>query len=170
MAGELGHVHVPMHGLIESDQPLPRCNCGFHGDVESVASLTGIRNNLLPYWLTRYPEHELHDLDALEGAKRVRGLAEQGDELALRIFEQQAMAIGRLFTVAANFTDPDVYFIGGGVIETEPSFRDWFLGRVEVHTQLRDEQRRVASIELVPDLDMAGARGSAIAGLSALAH
>lgn len=170
MAGELGHVHIPMHGLIEADQALPLCNCGFHGDVESVASLTGIRNNLLPYWLTRYPDHVLQAVDALDGAKRVRGLAELGDEMSLRIFEQQAMAIGRLFTVAANFTDPDVYFIGGGVIETEPAFRDWFLERVEVHTELREEQRRVASIELVPDLDMAGARGSAIAGLSALAH
>ena len=40
--------------------------------------------------------------------------------MARKIFEQQAMAIGRLFTVAANFTDPDVYFIGGGVIEAAP--------------------------------------------------
>jgi glucokinase len=170
MAGELGHVHIPMRGLLADDQPVPHCNCGFDGDAESVASLTGIRNNLLPYWLTRYPDHELHDTDVLEAATRVRSLGEQGDELALRIFEQQAMALGRLFTIAANFTDPDAYFIGGGVIEAEPHFRDWFLARVQEHTWLREEQRRVAEFALVRDLDMAGCRGSAVAALSALGH
>ncbi|HSJ92348.1 MAG TPA: ROK family protein [Ilumatobacter sp.] len=170
MAGELGHVHIPMRGLLADDQPVPHCNCGFDGDAESVASLTGIRNNLLSYWLTRYPDHELHHTDVLEAAKRVRSLGEQGDELALRIFEQQAMALGRLFTIAANFTDPDAYFIGGGVIEAEPHFRDWFLARVQEHTWLREEQRRVAEFALVRDLDMAGCRGSAVAALSALGH
>ncbi len=170
MAGELGHVHIPMEGLLGDAQPMPTCNCGFVGDAESVASLTGIRNNLLPYWLTRYPNHALQGVDALEAAKRVRGFGERNDEMARHIFEQQAMAIGRLFTIAANFSDPDVYFVGGGVIEAEPSFRDWFLERVRDHTWLRDEQRRVAEVALVTDLDMAGARGSAVAALSALGH
>lgn len=170
MAGELGHVHIPMQGLLCDGQPVPTCNCGFSGDAESVASLTAIRNNLLPYWLTRYPNHELNGVDPLEAAKRVRGFGERGDEMALQIFDQQAMAIGRLFTIAANFTDPDVYFIGGGVIEAEPHFRDWFLDRVRTHTSLRDEQLAVASFQLVTDLDMAGCRGSAVAALSALGH
>ncbi len=170
MAGELGHVHIPMDGLLDDDQPTPRCNCGFVGDAESLASLTGIRNNLLPYWLTRYPDHELAGVELLEAAKQVRGFGVRGDEMALHIFEQQAMALGRLFTIAANFTDPDVYLLGGGVVEAEASFRDWFLGRVEEHTLLRDEQREVASFALVTDLDMAGARGSAIAALAVLGH
>jgi hypothetical protein len=75
-----------------------------------------------------------------------------------------------LFTIAANFVDPDVYLLGGGVVEAAPAFRDWFLARVEEHTFLRDEQRAVASFALVADLDMAGARGSAIAAMSALGH
>jgi glucokinase len=49
------------------------------------------------------------------------------------------------------------------VVETAPQFRDWFLGKVREHTDLRDEQARAASFALVPDLDMAGARGAAIA-------
>ena len=170
MAGELGHAHIPMDGLLADGQPTPRCNCGFVGDAESVASLTGIRNNLLPYWLTRYPDHELVGVEPLEAAKQVRGFGVRGDEMALQVFEQQAMALGRLFTIAANFTDPDLYLLGGGVVEAEPSFRDWFLGRVEEHTLLRDEQRKVASFALVTDLDMAGARGSAIAALAVLGH
>ena len=83
--------------------------------------------------------------------------------MALKVFEQQAMALGHLFTIAANFTDPHAYFVGGGVVESEPHFRDWFVRTVGEHTSLRDEQREVAVFELVPDLDMAGARGAAVA-------
>jgi glucokinase len=168
MAGELGHVQIPLHDLLGEGQPLPVCNCGFVGDAESVASLTGIVNNLLPYWLSRYPDHPLHQVrPARAAAMKVRGLAEQGDELALAVFEQQAAALGRLFTIAANFTDPHAYFLGGGVVEAAPHFREWFLARVRAHTQLRDEQARVATLELVPDRDMAGARGAAIAARDA---
>jgi glucokinase len=169
MAGELGHVHIPMHGLLAADQPLPSCACGFLGDAESVASLTGIARNLLPYWLTKFDDHPLHQVSSpAEAAKKVRGLGEKGDPLALKIFEQQAMALGRLLTIAANFTDPSAYFLGGGVVEAAPHFREWFLAKVREHTLLRDEQAAVARFALVPDLDMAGARGAAVAALEKL--
>ena len=168
MAGELGHVHIPMGGFLQPGQPLPHCNCGFDADLESVASLSGIMNNLLPYWLTQYPAHPLAGQPISDAAKAVRGYAQRGDEMALKIFEQQAAAIGCMFTIAANFTDPDAYFVGGGVVEAEPHFRDWFLERVSQHTQLREEQRAVAEFLVVPDLDMAGARGSAMAALNAI--
>jgi glucokinase len=168
MAGELGHVWLPMDGLLAPGQPMPMCNCGLAGDAESVASLTAIERNLLPYWLTQYPGHELASQPASAAAMLVRRFGEAGDPLALKIFEQQAMAIGRLLTIAANFTDPHVYLLGGGVVEAKPEFRDWFLGRVRAHTVLRAEQALVESIALVPDLDMAGARGSAIAARAAV--
>jgi glucokinase len=168
-AGELGHVHIPMPGLLGEGQPLPKCNCGFSGDAESVASLTGIEVNLLPYWLSRYPKHELNKAESIaRAAKLVRGYGESGDEMALHIFEQQAMAIGRLFTIAANFMDPDAYFVGGGVVEAEAQFRDWFLQKVRDNTQLKEEQAAVARFTIVPDLDMAGARGAALAALSSI--
>lgn len=168
MAGELGHVQIPMDGLLDQGQPVPRCNCGLFGDLESVASLSGIQNNLLPYWLTRYPDHPLAQLPIGDAAKGVRGSAERGDAMALRIFEQQAIAIGRMFTIASNFTDPDAYFVGGGVVESAPHFRDWFLATVSDATHLRPEQRAVAIFAVVADLDMAGARGSAVAALHAI--
>jgi glucokinase len=168
MAGELGHVWIPMDGLLGPDQPPPACNCGLSCDAESIASLTGIKKNLLPYWLTRFPGHELAGVTPAEAAKLVRGYGERGDPLALSVFGQQAMALGRLFTIAANFTDPDVYFVGGGIVEAAPHFRDWFLERVREHTILRAEQARAATVTLVPDLDMAGARGSAIAARAAV--
>ncbi len=170
MGGELGHVIIPLDGLLEPDQPLPRCNCGNVGDVESIASLTGILKNLLPYWLSRYPDHPLAAMPPLAAAKAVRGLAAGGDMLSLKVFEQQAMALGRLNSLAAQFTDPHAYFVGGGVVETEPGFRSWFLGKVIEHTSLRDEQRKVSTVELIPDLDMAGARGAAVAALAVAAR
>lgn len=166
MAGELGHVHIPMEGLLAEGQPIPQCNCGFRGDAESVASLTGIEKNLLPYWLQKFPEHELARAGSIaKAAKLVRTYGEKGDPLGRKIFEQQAIALGHLFTIAANFTDPTAYFIGGGVVETAPEFRNWFLATVREHTKLREEQARVARFALVPDLDMAGARGAAVAAL-----
>jgi predicted NBD/HSP70 family sugar kinase len=168
MAGELGHIWLPLEGLLAPGQAIPTCNCGLPGDAESIASLTGIEKNLLPYWLTRFPGHPLASEPADVAAKLVRGYGEAGDPLALKIFDQQAMAIGRLLTIAANFTDPHVYLLGGGVVEAAPHFRDWFLDRVRGYTVLRDEQAQVASIALVPDLDMAGARGSAIAARDAI--
>lgn len=169
MAGELGHVHVPMHGLLAEGQPLPHCNCGNDGDAESVASLTGIEKNLLPYWLTRYEGHELGRVGSLaQAAKLVRSYGEKGDPMARKIFEQQATAIGRLFTIAANFTDPTAYFLGGGVVEAAPEFREWFLAKVRENTALREEQVQASRFALVPDRDMAGARGAAVAALESL--
>jgi predicted NBD/HSP70 family sugar kinase len=168
MAGELGHIQIPMGGLLLADQPVPRCNCGLFGDLESVASLSGIANNLLPYWLSRYPDHPLGRIDLGRAARSVRSYGERGDDLARHIFGQQAMAIGRMFTIAANFTDPDAYFVGGGVTDASVDFRIWFLGEVRAATALREEQAEVATFDIVPDLDMAGARGSALAALRAI--
>lgn len=170
MAGELGHVSIPLEGLLEPGQPVPQCNCGIAGDVESIASLTGIVKNLLPFWLTRHPGHPLASMDIVTAAKKVRTLATEGDELALQVFAQQAMAIGRLFTLVSNVTDPHAYFVGGGVVETEPAFREWFVGQVLAGTAFRKEQREVSTIGVIPHLDMAGARGAAVAALAVAAR
>jgi len=168
MAGEFGHIQIPLDGLLGPGQPVPLCNCGLYGDAESVASLTGIERNLLPYWLSQFDDHDLAAVEPpAKAAKLVRGYGVAGDLLALKIFEQQAMALGRLFSIAAAFTDPDVYFVGGGVVEAEPGFRDWFLAKVRENTVLREEQARAAVFALVPDLDQAGARGAAIAARAA---
>jgi glucokinase len=168
-AGELGHVHIPMEGLLAEGQPIPSCNCGFVGDVESVASLTAIEANLLPYWLSRFEGHELGKIaDIGEAAKAVRSYGERGDPLARRIFEQQAIAIGRLFTIASRYSDPDAYFVGGGIAETVPEFREWFLAKVRENTALEKEQEETSTFALVEHLDMAGARGAALAALESV--
>jgi glucokinase len=161
MAGELGHVRVPLDGVLADGQPVPLCNCGRAGDAESLASLSGITRNLLPYWMTRFPDHVVAGLAVDQGARRLRALAEADDPLALKVFEQQAATIGRLFTLVADVIDPDAYFIGGGVVEAIPSFRNWFVERVEASLGVRAEQSRTVAV--VADGDMAGARGAALA-------
>jgi predicted NBD/HSP70 family sugar kinase len=90
------------------------------------------------------------------------------DPLALEVFDQQAMALGRLFTIAGNFVDPSAYFVGGGVVEASRRFREWFFARVCENTSLRREQLEMSTFALIPDLDMAGARGAAIAARQSL--
>jgi glucokinase len=166
MAGEVGHVHIPMHGLLAEAQPIPSCNCGFEGDAESFASLTGIEKNLLPYWLTRFPDHDLNRVESRgEAAKLVRGYGDAKDPMAVEIFTQQAIALGRLFTIVSNLFDPDAYFLGGGVVEASPSFREWYLEKVRANTSLRKEQLERVTFALIPELDMAGARGAALAAV-----
>jgi len=160
-AAEVGHVVLPTHGLLEPDQPNPKCNCGRAGDAEAWASLTGIRNNLLPYYLEKYPDHPLWQVEeGGERAKQVRSFGESGDEMARRIFKKQAVALGVLFDIAMQFLDLDAFFVGGGVMQTNLEFREWFLRTIREHLPLRDEQRGV-SVEVAPDGDMAGARGAA---------
>jgi Helix-turn-helix domain len=60
---------------------------------KGVASPTGIENNLLPYWLTQFPDRPLGAIEVPdEAGRQVRAYGEAGDEMALRIFG--AMALG----------------------------------------------------------------------------
>ena len=168
MAGELGHMPLPTADLLQDDQPVPACNCGREGDAESFASLTAIGKNLLPYWLTKFPGHPLGELEIEQAAFALRQYAEKHDPLALAVFEQQAKAIAMLFTMASSFIDPHAYFVGGGVVQAEAAFRNWFLATIEQNVRLRPEQRAIVRFGVVPDLDLAGARGAALLALRAL--
>jgi glucokinase len=56
------------------------------------------------------------------------------------------------------------------VVGSAPRFRTWFLAQVRDQTVLRTEQAAAAAFALVPDLDMAGARGSVLAAVQAPAR
>ena len=164
MAGELGHVHIPMDGLLQEGQAVPQCNCGFVGDAESVASLTGIRKNLLPYWLIRYPFHDLAAMPIDEAAKALRTYGERGDETgAARCSSNRRWrSDGCSPSPPTSPTrTPTSWAVAWSKLLA--TFRDWFLDTVRANTHLRDEQLEVAEFALVPDLDMAGARGAAVA-------
>ena len=95
--GELGHVLIPYQSIAGTAGLKPECNCGRTGDLESVCSLTAIEKSLLPFFLPRYPGHELAKLGNLhQAAKLVRGLADKGDALSRDIFRVQAHGSGPL--------------------------------------------------------------------------
>ncbi len=159
-AAELGHVTLPgdwyPHGTIPA-----RCNCGKNSDLESIASLTGIELNLLPYFLPKFSGHPLADLPIKDAAKKVRGLAEKGDELSRTVFRAQAWALGAHIDQMINVFDPEAIFIGGGVIEASEDLKNWYLAMIRESIPFRDEQRDL-EIAIVPDGDKAGARGAAV--------
>jgi len=161
--GELGHVLIP-YGQIKGIEGLvPTCNCGRVGDLESVCSLTAIRQSLLPYFLARQPDHPLTALgDVAKAAKLVRGRAEAGDPLCRDVFRVQAHALGLFFDEMINVFDPDALIVGGGAVETSPAFQRWFVDEIRAGMPSQREEQTDIPIHVIPNGDTAGARGAAL--------
>jgi predicted NBD/HSP70 family sugar kinase len=163
--GELGHVLIPYQDIAGTDGMKPQCNCGRTGDLESVCSLTAIEKTLLPYYLPRYPAHDLAKLDPHQAAKLVRGLAAQGDPMCKEIFRVQAHALGLFFDEMVNTFDPDALIVGGGALETSQEFQRWFLAEIRVGMPRQREEQADIPIHVMPNGDTAGARGAALEAL-----
>ncbi len=161
--GELGHVLLPYQSISGIEGLKPECNCGRTGDLESVCSLTAIEKTFLPYFLPRYPGHELGKLgDMHKAAKAVRGMAENGDPMCKEIFRVQAHGLGLFFDEMINTFDPDALIVGGGALETKESFQHWFLDEVRKGMPVQREEQADIPIYVMPNGDTAGARGAAI--------
>jgi len=163
--GELGHVLIPYQSIAGTAGIKPLCNCGRTGDLESLCSLTGIERNILPYFLPRYPGHDLAKLDPHEAAKLVRGLADKGDPLCKEVFRVQAHALGLFFDEMINTFDPDALIVGGGALEASQEFQHWFLAEIRVGMPTQREEQAGIPIHVMPNGDTAGARGAALEAL-----
>jgi predicted NBD/HSP70 family sugar kinase len=163
--GELGHVLIPYQSIEGTEGIVPRCNCGRVGDLESLCSLTAIKLTLLPYFLKRYPGHELSGLDPDKAAKHVRGMAEKGDPLCRDIFRVQAHAMGLFFDEMVNTFDPDALIIGGGALETGVEFQKWFIDETRRGMPGQRVEQASIPIHVMPNGDTAGARGAAVEAL-----
>jgi predicted NBD/HSP70 family sugar kinase len=164
--GELGHVLIPYQSIAGTSGLKPECNCGRTGDVESVCSLTAIEKSLLPFFLPRYPGHELAKLgDLHRAAKLVRGMADQGDALSRDIFRVQAHGLGLFFDEMINTFDPDALIVGGGAIEASQDFQRWFIEQIREGMPTQREEQADIPILVMPHGDTAGARGAAIEAL-----
>ncbi len=167
--GELGHVLLPYQSIPGLAGTQPRCNCGRTGDLESLCSLTAIRNFLLPHFLERYPGHELGRYDNVrEAARHVRGLAERGDAMCRDIFRVQAQALGLFFDQMVNTFDPDALIVGGGAIEATGEFQDWFVREIRAGMPDQREEQAGIPIHIMPNGDCASARGAALSALATL--
>jgi glucokinase len=164
--GELGHVLIPYQSIAGTSGIDPQCNCGRVGDLESLCSLTAIEKNILPYFLPRYPGHQLASVDLHQAAKLVRGLADQSDALCKDIFRVQAHALGLFFDEMVNTFDPDAFIVGGGALETSKEFQGWFMQEIRAAMPNQREEQAAIPIYVMPNGDSAGARGAAIEALS----
>jgi glucokinase len=160
--GELGHVLIPYQSIAGTSGILPKCNCGRTGDLESLCSLGAIERNLLPYFLPKYPGHELGKMEAHEAAKLVRGMADKGDAMCKDVFRVQAHALGLFFDEMINTFDPDALIVGGGALEASKEFQRWFLKEIRVGMPTQREEQAEIPIHVMPNGDTAGARGAAI--------
>jgi glucokinase len=164
--GEMGHVLIPYQSIAGTNGLIPECNCGRTGDLESVCSLTAIEKSLLPFFLPRYPGHELAAVtDLHHAAKLVRGLADKGDALSREIFRVQAHGLGLFFDEMINTFDPDALIVGGGALEASPEFQRWFIEQIRAGMPTQREEQADIPIFVMPHGDTAGARGAAIEAL-----
>jgi predicted NBD/HSP70 family sugar kinase len=163
--GELGHVLIPYQSIPGTGGIKAGCNCGRTGDLESLCSLGAIERNILPYFLLKYPGHELGKMNPHDAAKLVRGLADKGDALCRDVFRVQAHALGLFFDEMINTFDPDALIVGGGAIEASKEFQSWFISEVRLGMPAQREEQANIPIHVIPDGDTAGARGAAIEAL-----
>jgi len=147
----LGSAYVDASGrLLEGDHysagffccmPLPyaelglpklRCGCGRDwGCTERYCALSGLPD-LIRLVLPRHPGHayEQRTLSGREQALGLRDLAQEGDLLALEVFDLQAKALGYAVAMGSMAYDPSYVVIGGGLMDpdaTIPDFRQRYL-------------------------------------------
>jgi glucokinase len=126
---EAAHMPAPLHLL--GARPLP-CGCGrTWGCVEAYTTLSGLPY-LLADKLIERSDHPLAQspLGPKERALALRGLAAEGDELAIELFDFQARALGLHMASLAMALDPLFVVIGGGLMDpqsTTAAFRERYL-------------------------------------------
>lgn len=126
---EAAHMPAPLHLL---DAKPYTCGCGrTWGCVEMYTTLAGLPN-LLAERLERQPDHELATSTASlkQRSFALRGLAQQGDALAIEIFDFQARALGLHVATLSMALDAQFVVIGGGLMDpgsTTEAFRERYL-------------------------------------------
>jgi glucokinase len=126
---ETAHMPAPLHLL--GAKPYP-CGCGrTWGCVELYTTLAGLPY-LLAERLIERPDHPL--AKSTDAPKRkalaLRGLAQDGDALAIELFDFQARAMGFHVANLVLALDPQFVVIGGGLMDPESTseeFRERYL-------------------------------------------
>lgn len=166
---EASHMPAPLHLL--GARPYP-CGCGrAWGCVEVYTTLAGLPA-LLAERLAEQPDHPLaaSPLSMRERAFALRGLAQQGDALAVGLFAFQARALGLHLASLAMALDPRYVVIGGGLMDAEATtaaFREGYLRAIweAAEPYLWPAQR--ATMRVVPATlgDLSQAIGAALVAL-----
>jgi glucokinase len=166
---EASHMPAPLHLL--GAHPYP-CGCGrTWGCIEMYTTLAG-----LPYLLDdKLKEQRNHDLarsplSPKERALSLRGLAQQGDSLAVELFDFQARALGIHVAALAMALDPQFVVIGGGLMDpaaTTAPFRERYLQIVRETAVPYLWPAQQAQMRIVPATlgDLSQAIGAALVAL-----
>jgi glucokinase len=166
---EVGHMPAPLQLLGLRAYP---CGCGrTWGCYEVYTSLAG-----LPYLLEEaLPRHPGHPLAAggdppKQRALALRGLAQQGDALALELFDLQAKAMGIMVASLSMAVDPEIFVIGGGLMDpaaTSDGFRARYLGLLceTARTHLWPTQRERLKVVPASLGELSQAIGAALVAL-----
>ena len=166
---EASHMPAPLH--LFGARPYP-CGCGrTWGCVEVYTTLAGLPY-LLADKLTQQPNHALatSPLGIKERALTVRGLAQQGDPLAVELFDFQARVLGVHVATLAMALDPQVVVIGGGLMDTTATttaFRERYLQIVREAAAPYLWPAQQAHLRIVPATlgDLSQAIGAALVAL-----
>ncbi|MFI3329721.1 MAG: ROK family glucokinase [bacterium] len=101
--GELGHVVIDFKHQFQ-------CNCGLRGCLETVASATGVVNIAKKYLKdNKSVLSNIKDLQCKDVFDNV------GDNVADMVIDEVCEYLGRICSILAATTNPEVFIIGGGV-------------------------------------------------------
>lgn len=167
---EAAHMPAPLHLL--GGVAAYRCGCGRDwGCVEAYTTLSGLPQ-LLADALTRTPDHPLarSPLDARARAFALRGLAQDGDRLAMDLFLFQARALGLHVASLAMAFDPGFVVIGGGLMDPEATteaFRTRYLSTIRETADVYLWPTQRSRLKIVPAAlgDLSQAIGAALVAL-----
>jgi len=119
VAGEIGHITVEPGG--------PACICGRRGCLEAVAAGPAIARRAQGR-LRAEPQAGAILRQSVDGAieavtsKHVSQAAEVGDELARRVLDEAAQALGFGISYAISLMNPERVVVGGGVAKSGPRY------------------------------------------------
>ncbi len=148
-AGEIGHMI-----LYPGGRP---CNCGQRGCFEQYGSGTALYRSY----------NERRGEEAIASGRQFFELLAAGDIAARDTLDAFISDLAVAFISLANVYDPDLFIVGGGLIDT----KEWWWERLERH--IREQANpAVASMKLVPAAfkNQAGMLGAAKLGFEYVAE
>lgn len=168
---EAGHMPAPLHLL---GLPVFSCGCGrAWGCFEAYTSISGL-SQFLAHLLPSHPGHALHSstLSEKEKVLSLRTRAQNGDPLALEIFDLQAQALGIHVANLSMALDAEFIIIGGGLIDpasTTEEFRNRYLNGIRKAAEpwLFPVQRRTVKISAATLGELSQSIGAALMSLYA---
>ena len=110
MAGELGHIlSVKNNGRL--------CGCGRSGCLETYTSASGVARSALEFLSIKETPSLLRKInDRPITSEDVYNAAEEGDDLAIEIFNYTGKILGEAFADFITFSSPEAIILFGGLV------------------------------------------------------